>query len=162
MTNIIIPDAGDWADLTDDARVKRDRAAAEKEYSDLTMDQVKHLRKKAKDDLFFLGYGVLGYELMSPKLHGHLASWLKATRSEQYRILLLPRGHYKSTIKTISESVQMALPNDDGVVEEHPWCLGPDIKLLLSHENRESASRLLFEIAEAFLKKPMMIALFNE
>jgi hypothetical protein len=162
MSNIIVPGQAEWDDLTDDARVSKDRAAAEKAHRDLTMDQVKHLRKKAKDDLFFLAYGVLGYELMSPKLHGHLSSWLKSTRNEQYRLLLLPRGHYKSTIKTISESVQMALPNDDGIVEEHPWCLGPDIKLLLSHENRESASRFLFEIAEAFLKKPMMLALFPE
>lgn len=157
-----MPEERDWTVLTDDARVSRDRAAAEKKYADLTVDQVRHLRQKAKSDLFFLGYGVLGYDLLSPKLHGHLSSWLAATRKEQYRLLLLPRGHYKSTLCTIAESVQMALPNDDGVVEEHPWVLGPDVKILLAHENRESASRFLFEVAEAFLKKPMMLALFPE
>jgi hypothetical protein len=33
---------------------------------------------------------------------------------------------------------------------------------MLSHENRESASRFLFEIAQAFMAKPLMLALFPE
>lgn len=148
--------------LSDEEALKKRREAAEEEHRDLTMSQVKHLRKKAKDDLFFLSKGVLEYDLLSTRLHGHLSTWLRATRNEQYRLLLLPRGHYKSTIKTISESVQMALPNDGEIVPEHPWVLGPNTKILISHENRESASRFLFEIAEAFLKKPMMLALFPE
>lgn len=155
-------DQADFDALADDAEVSKRREAAESQYRDLTIHQVKHLRQKAKDDLFFLSKGVLEYDLLSPRLHGHLSTWLRATRNEQYRLLLLPRGHYKSTIKTISESVQMALPNDGGIVTAHPWCLGPNGKILISHENRESASRFLFEIAEAFLKKPMMLALFPE
>lgn len=152
----------DWDALSDEDQVKIRREAAEEEYADFTMDQVKHLRKKCKQDLYFLTKGILGYDLLSPKLHGHLASWLEKTRNEQYRMILLPRGHYKSTEKTISESVQMALPNDDGVVGEWPYNLGTSIKLLLAHENRESASRFLFEIAQAFLSNPLILALFPE
>lgn len=155
-------DQSDFDRLADEEELSQRRGAAEQKYRDLSVSQVTNLRQKCKDDLFFLAKGPLEYELMSPHLHGHLSSWLRATRSEQYRILLLPRGHYKSTIKTISESVQMALPNDGGVVGAYPWNLGPNVKLLLSHENRESASRFLFEIAEAFLSKPLMLALFPE
>ena len=153
------PEQEDFDHLSDN--ISLHRAEAEKKYDDLSMEQVKHLRRKAKEDLFFLCYGILGYDLLSPGLHGHLCSWLEATRSEQYRVLLLPRGHYKSTVKTIGESIQMALPNDADL-QDHPWNLGPDIKLLIAHENRESASRFLFEIAEAFLRKPLMLALFPE
>lgn len=155
------PQEEDFTVLAQEEYVSKRRKEAEHEYRDLTMAQVKHLRKRAKTDLFFLSYGILGYDLVSPKLHGHLASWLEQTRNKQYRILLLPRGHYKSTIKTISESVQMALPNDAGL-DDWPYCLGPDIKMLIAHETRESASRFLFEIAEAFLSKPLMLALFPE
>ena len=152
----------DFDRLADEQELAKRRGDAENKYRDLTMSQVSSLRQRCKDDLFFLAKGPLEYELMSPKLHGHLASWLRATRGEQYRILLLPRGHYKSTIKTITESIQMALPNDGNIVNAYPWNLGPNVKLLLSHENRESASRFLFEIAEAFLSKPLMLALYPE
>ncbi len=151
-----------WSALGDEDQTKKLREQGEKQYDDLSMDQVKHLRLRAKSDLFFLSRGVLGYELMSPRLHGHLCSWLEATRRVQYRILLLPRGHYKSTTKTITESVQMALPNDNGIIEAWPYSLGPSIKLLLSHENKESASRFLYEIAQAFLQNPLLMALFPE
>jgi phage terminase large subunit-like protein len=91
---------------------------------------------------------------------------LEQTRGERYRIKLLPRGHYKTTIDTIAESVQIALPNEDGrgqiIVPEHPWSLGPNVKILIEHETREGASRALYEISEAFLRKPLMLALFPE
>ena len=60
-------------------------------------------------------------------------------------MILLPRGHYKSTVSTIGESVQIALPNDAGA-EDHPFHLGPNVKVLLAHEVRETASKFLYEI----------------
>lgn len=151
----------DWEEVTSPSSVGSARAKGEEELSDLTNDQVQHLRKRAKNDLFFLAYGLLEYDLLSTNLHGHLCQWLRATRDQQYRMILLPRGHYKSTLVTISDAIQMALPNDAGV-QAHPYSLGPNIKMLLAHENRESASRFLFEITEAFMKKPMMVGLFPE
>lgn len=153
---------GDFDDLSDEEELSKRRKAAEEKHKNLTMSQVNHLRRKAKEDLYFLSKGPLEYELLSARLHGHLCSWIHASRTDQYRLLLLPRGHYKSTVSTIAESVQIALPNVDNVLDVYPWNLGPNVKLLLAHENRESASRFLFEVAEAFLKKPLMLALFPE
>jgi phage terminase large subunit-like protein len=150
-----------WSELADDEAVSKARKAAEQEYRDLTTDQLKALRIRAKKDLYFLAYGILGYDLASPRLHGSLCRWTERTRGTQYRLLLLPRGHYKSTFCTISESIQTALPDLLGD-QPYPWNLGSDVKLLLGHENRESASRFLFEIGEAFLRKPLMLALFPE
>lgn len=108
----------------------------------------------------------MGYDLLSVGLHGDYCHWLEKTRGERYRVKLLPRGHYKTTVDTIGESIQIALPNrnanDEIIVPEYPWTLGPDVKILLAHETREGASRALFEIADAFLGKPLMLALFPE
>lgn len=124
------------------------------------------MRRRAKHDLFFLVSGVLEYDLLSVELHGHFCNWLEKTRGERYRVKLLPRGHYKTTVDTIGESVQIALPNEDAlgqvIVPEYPWTLGTNVKILLAHETREGASRALFEIADAFLGKPLMLALFPD
>lgn len=155
------PNESDWGSLIDDREISRRREAAEVKYRDLGSDKISYLRRRAKSDLFFLASGPLQYDLLTPKLHGHLCKWMKATQEEQYRLILLPRGHYKSTLITIAESIQMALPNE-AEVQAHPYNLGPNIKLLIGHENRESASRFLYEIVEAFTAKPLMLALFPE
>lgn len=154
-------DEPDWESLEDIEQLKDARNKAEKKWGGLTSDQAEHLRKLAKRDLFFLCSGPLEYDRLSTGLHGHYCRWLEETRKEKFRLSLLPRGHYKSTIKTIGESVQIALPNDAGL-DVHPWNLGPNVKLLIAHENRESASRFLYEIAAAFMRKPLMMLLFPE
>lgn len=153
--------AGEWNRLLDKDNLKRRRHDAETQYRDLSQDEIAYFRKKAKNDLWFLAYGLLEYDLLSPKLHGSVCNWLRDTRDAQYRTLLLPRGHYKTTVATISETVQMALPNETGT-EAHPYHLGPNAKILLAHENRESAARFLIEVGQAFLEKPAMLAFFPE
>lgn len=156
------PNEGDWGQLTDEALLSERREKAEEKLQDLTNDQIQYLRRRCKTDLFFLANGPLEYDLLSPGLHGSYARWLEKTRAtNRFRLQLLPRGHYKSTIGTITESVQLALPTD-GLELPYPWDLGTAIKILIAHENRESASRFLFEIVEAFMSKPIMLALYPE
>lgn len=156
-----VPESVDWAKLIDEDLISSRRAAAEQYYSNLSTDQFTYIRRRAKTDLFFLANGILEYELLSESFHGHYCQWLKAMWGKQYRMTLKPRGHYKSTVNTIADSVQMALPNCADVLER-PYCYGPDNKILLAHENRESASRFLFEITEAFIAKRAMLAFFPE
>ena len=161
MAQIINPSDEAWSVLLDDDTLNKRRDEAEYKYRDLSGSQIKDLRKLAKTDLFFLANAVLGYELLSEDFHGHYTQWLAKVKGERYRMTLFARDHYKTTINTISDSIQMALPNDAGVTD-WPYCLGPDVKILLSHENRESASRFLYEITQAFRAKPFMLALFPE
>lgn len=154
-------DSLDWSGLTDSEDLSTRREQAEEQYKDLSREEIDYLRRRAKNDLYFLAHGILGYDLISPNLHGHLCRWMKKTQDYQYRLILLPRGHYKSTIVTIADTIQIALPNDADI-EDYPHLLGPNAKILLAHENRESAARFLFEVAEAFLAKPAMLALFPE
>jgi len=149
--------------MVDEQTVSAQRKKGEERLKELTNDQVKHLRKRCKDDLFFLCTGPLEYDLLSPNFHGSYTRWLGRTRNNRFRIQLLARGHYKSTIATIGESCQIALPCDGREDEiEYPWSLGPTVKILIGHENRESAARFLFEITEAFMSKPLMLALYPE
>ena len=112
------PTAEDFDALADEKELSKRRAAAEDKFKDLGGDDLTFMRKWAKKDLFFLTNTMLEFDLLSPKLHKHYCKWKERTRGKQYRIELLPRGHYKTTINN-GESIQIALPND-GAVTEYP------------------------------------------
>jgi len=156
-----LPTDSDWAALIDEEKLTERRRAAEQEYRDLDSETIAHMRRRAKSDLFFLNHALLGWDLMSEDLHGSLCYWLNGTGGMQFRMIVLPRLHYKSTVITEGDSIQKALP-DDGRVAKYPGSLGTNIKILLTHETREMASRFLYGIASAFMSKPLMLALFPE
>lgn len=149
------------ADLADEASLSKRRADAEMQFRDLDSNALHQMKRRAKTDLFYLTSVILGHDLLSIRLHGHYCKWKEKTRRYRYRLELLPRNHYKTTVNA-SESVQIALPNVDDVAMDYPWTLGPNVKMLISHETERGASRMLVDIAEAFLSKPLMLALFPE
>lgn len=151
-----------WSVLLDEDHLTQQRRVAEDKYKDFTGSQIKKMRILCKSDLYFLANGALEYDLLSQDFHGHYTQWLRSTWGERYRMTLFARDHYKSTINTIADSIQMSLPNVDGLIDAWPYSLGPNVKILLAHENRESASRFLYEITRAFLDKPLMLALFPD
>lgn len=117
-------------------------------------------RKAAKDDLFFL-CSILGYDRLSTRFHGHFCSWLQSARESRFRMVLLPRGHYKSTIMTIAEAIQIILPDD---TKEQPWPrnLGTDCRLLIAHETELGAQRFLYAITSQIISNPVLRGLFPE
>ena len=133
---------------------------AKSKYSNLSSEKIANLRRLAKTDLFFL-CNLLGFDKLSENFHGHFCNWLEKTRFEQFRLVLLPRGHYKSTIMTIAEAIQIVLPDDKG---DQPWPrnLGTDCKLLICHETDKGASRFLGAIQQQILTNPLMLALFPD
>jgi predicted phage terminase large subunit-like protein len=150
----------EFGTLFDEKAITKARKEAEHKYRDISSIQLDSLRRKCKNDLFFLAQA-LGYTRLTPRLHGDYTSWLTKWRGYQYKLSLLPRGHYKSTCDTIVDSVQMVLPNVADV-KEHPYCLGPNATILLAHEVREKASGFLFEITAAFTRNPLILTLFDE
>lgn len=147
--------------LKDQSNITLARKKAEKKYENLTNDEIKFFRAKCKNDLFFLSRGPLGYNKLSPNLHGDLCTWLKSTRGKQFREILLPRGHYKSTICTISDSIQIALP-DDSNSSVWPRNIGTSVRILIAHETDKMAGRFLFSISSHFLSNPALMGLFPE
>lgn len=123
------------------------------------IEKINLLRRKSKTDLYFLATTILGYNKLSPGLHGHFSTWMRRTAGKQWRLILLPRGHYKSTITTIADSIQIALP-DDGGNEPYPRNLGPEVRVLIAHEGKEHAARFLTSITSHFTTNPLLMALY--
>lgn len=157
----MLPEHSDdeWKDLLNPAKVKAAQKAAEKKYEQLSSDEVTYLRKRCATDKFFLGYGILGYSRLSPKLHGHICDWLSRTQEEQYRLILEPRAHFKTSVVTIVDSIQAVLPNEDA-----PWPrnLGTNCRILYGHESHEGSTRFLFETTRHFCSNPLLMGLFSE
>lgn len=135
------------------------QAQSENLAAEMSMEHYKSLQISAKSNLFFLCTGILGFDRLSPRLHGDLCGWMKDNEDEQFREILLPRGHFKSTVATIGDSIRLTLPD---VTENEPWpsCLGTDIRLLIAHEAREQAARFLFAITQAYLSNILLRSLF--
>lgn len=146
--------------LVDDKAISAARKVAENQYRNFTSDEIGYMRRRAKTDLFYLST-LLEYDKLTVDLHGDFCNWYEGTKGKSFKLELWPRGHYKSTLITISDSVQIALPNIANV-QTFPHCLGPSVKLLIAHEVRETAADFLFEITKAFTRKPALLALFPE
>ena len=144
----------------DEGAMGEARSRGEKSLDHLTLDQIAQIRARCKNDLMFLAT-ILEYDLLSVPFHGHMCRWLEDTRDVQKRELLAPRGHYKSTIATVTDGIQISLPDEAGV-GLHPYSLGPNVKLLIVHEKRDTAASFLFEIAMAFARKSTFMALWPE
>lgn len=86
---------------------------------------------------------------------------MQKTWLDQFRLILLPRSHFKTTICTISHSIQLALTDDTGKLP-YPYNLGPSIRIALFHEAATSAKEFLGEIANHFFSNPILLALFPE
>ncbi|KKK51227.1 hypothetical protein LCGC14_3117050, partial [marine sediment metagenome] len=169
------PTDEEWESLLRPDRLDRAQEEAKKRRDALDEDEIKELQTLAKTDTFFLAYSILGYTKLTTKFHGHFCAWLDKTRTEKkiideevsdellwlYRLTLLARSHFKSTIKTITGAVQLALPDVSGK-EAYPFDLGTNIRVLLGHEAHAGSQRFLYEITGHFTGNPKLIALFPE
>lgn len=142
---------------------------AENKQKKLSKEEWYALRVRAKKDLFFLCYGVLGYDRLSENLHGNFCTAIRESEHYRFRLFLMPRGHFKTTIKVIAHSIQEALPydaewdsHDDSYVPSWPAILGPDIRILIAHETDKGAGRHLFQISTQILTNTTLMMLFPE
>ena len=147
--------------LTDRDLLKERQEKAEKAMAGISHDEWLMLRRRAKSDLYFLCYGVLGYRKLAINLHGNLATWMQNTDSEQFREILLPRSHYKSTIATVGDGIRIALPDDSGV-SLWPRNLGPNVRVVIGHEVHDMAARFVGSITSHFMSNPVLMGLFPE
>lgn len=154
MDEIIIPPPPTSEDILIAQRL------AEKRRKGFSDDDLRKLRIKAKWDLFFLTHGVLGYDKLSVNLHGSLCAWMERHRHIQFRLMLMPRGHYKSTVNN-ADSIQTVLPDDTGNAI-YPYNLGTNARLCISHDTATMAQKFLRIITQHFCTNPLLMALFPE
>lgn len=151
----------DLDDLVDPQHLSERRDKAEKFASSYTHDEWLMIRRRAKADPYFLCYGVLGYNKLSVNLHGDLCTWMVNTDNEQFREILLPRSHYKSTVLTVGDSIRIALPDDAGV-SPYPRNLGTNVRICIGHETHDMAARFLSSITTHFMSNITLMSLFPE
>lgn len=150
-----------WDELTSQESIDKARQEGDRLTGELLSSDVDALRWRAKHDLFFLVTSILGYKDLSINLHGHLCKWLTETEDDRFRLTLLPRSHFKTTVVTIGDSIRISLPSDDEN-DIYPYNLGTDVRILLAHESAFGSSRFLYEITNHFCNNPLLMALFPE
>src|SRR5258706_11609870 len=91
------PTEEEWQAVLSQKTIDKARLSAERQYGKKSADEISYLRHLCATDAYFLGYTILGYKRLSPKLHGNLLGWMNRTRAEQYRMILEPRSHFKTT-----------------------------------------------------------------
>jgi len=153
-----------WSSLVSQESIDNVRRAAESKYSYLAQEDIDYFRWKTKNDLYYCTDAVLGYKKVVPHLHGSITQWLYRTWHDLYRMILLPRSYFKTTVITIADSIQISLPSISGdESSRHPVrSLGPNSRILLGHESHTGSSRFLYEITAHFCANPKLMALFPE
>lgn len=124
------------------------RSEVDERLEELNGSQVEHLRDRVKTDLFLLSQGILQYDQVEEYAHGALCQFLVHERSNR-RMVLMPRGHLKTTICTISDSIRLTLVN-------------PNVRILIQNEVLENAVSFLREIKNHWENNKLLKFLFPE
>jgi hypothetical protein len=161
--------------LLEEETLTKNRNTAYQKSKELSEEQRRKYRIRAKRDLFFLCYSILGNNRLSPNLHGHLCAHVQKTAYRRFHEYLLFRGGFKSTILTIGKNIQTVLPVEeadlkydgwwlDGEQSEMPYPanLGTDCRILIGHETHEGSARFLYAITSHFLSNVLLMGLFPE
>lgn len=71
------------------------------------------VRQRCRESLFVTASILCGFKDLTPRLHGYVAKWVEENiRSGRRRMMLvLPRGHLKSSIVTVAGSIWMVVNN---------------------------------------------------
>lgn len=106
------------------------------------------MREHAKNSLYFLAKGILGFSWLMPHIHLDVAELLE-NRNKRRKKFVLPRGWLKTTVCTVAYPIFRAI-ND------------PNIRILLAQNNRDNARKKLKQIRELWEQNQLLRALFPE
>jgi len=88
--------------------------------------------KKGRDDLYYLGKTILNYDRMREKPHRELTDFLENSK-RRTKVIMMPRGSFKSSVVTIGYSIQRMIKN-------------PDVRILISSETQSNAIKFVGEV----------------
>lgn len=125
------------------------------EISAIDETQRDYLRNVASHDLYILGKGILGYPDVTKHAHRDFCTFFQNVPEGPEgpilrRLGLMPRGHLKSTLATITDSVRIVLENPDTA------------RVLIANETASTAIKFLTEIKGHFEKNKLLRGLFPE
>lgn len=119
------------------------------EVQGLSAQDLQDLRELFKTDLYFASKGILGYDQLREEAHRPLCDYLTYDDAMR-KMVLMPRGHLKSTIATVSRSIQKAVKAPD----TYRGCI--------QNEVATKADLFLWEIKQHWEKNEVLKALFPE
>jgi hypothetical protein len=108
--------------------------------------QVAAIRDMCRSSLKFLCKEFLGMSKWDDKLHDSLAAYLE--NSGKYKLILIPRGHLKSSIVTVGYAIQSLLRN-------------PDERILIRNAVWDQARRFLWQI-QGYLEDSQLPLIFGK
>ncbi len=115
------------------------------------MDQKRKLfeiAKKGRDDLYYLGKEILGYDRMRPKPHRELGDFLNKSK-KRTKLILMPRGSFKSTVVTVAATIQKLIQD-------------PKKTILISSETQANAIKFVSEIKNHLEVNPRFRGLYGD
>jgi len=105
-----------------------------------------NLRERAKGSLYFLAKGVLGFDKFT-NLHVGVCEFLE--HEALRKLLILPRGHYKTTASSIAYPIWLSI-ND------------PNIRVLIASSTSTNAQKILSVVRAKWERCEMLRWLFPE
>jgi hypothetical protein len=113
----------------------------------LSPDQLADIRRRAESDLFYFAKGILNYNYLDEEFHGPIAKFLQS--GVQRKLVALPRGHFKTTLGTISYAIWRAVKD-------------PAIRVLISNATATNAEKFLEAIKTQFESNGLLRAIWPE
>lgn len=107
----------------------------------LSKEELLKLRYKCEHDLRFLAVDICGMTAWQDGLHDDLAKFLEEPTEK--KLILIPRGHLKSSLVTVVWSIQQILRN-------------PNIRILITNAVRDLALQFLREITGLLTDKSLL------
>lgn len=105
------------------------------------------LRERCKTDLKFLAKNICGMSAWEDTLHNDLADFLEHPVDK--KLILIPRGHLKSSLITVVWTIQQVLKN-------------PNIRILITNAVWDTARLFLREISGLLTDKSLLSELFGK
>lgn len=114
----------------------------------LPVDVREDIAEHGRNDLYFFAKGILGYRDMAERCHGPLCVFLNDNPA-RFKLVLMPRGHFKTSVATISGVLQRAVRD-------------PNRRILMGNETSTNAERFLLAIKQHIETNPVFRALYSE
>lgn len=105
------------------------------------------MRRRSLESVYYLAKAVLGFKEFTSGLHLPLCDWVQAKPLR--KVLLVPRGHFKSSLGSIAFPIWLL-------------CNNPDTRILLANATATNASHFLRRIKSVFERNEIFRWLFPE
>jgi len=115
----------------------------------LTPEQIKNLRQKGRDSLFFFAFGILGFKDLEKSIHRPICQQIQDYEKNTRVKITLPRDWFKSTLASVSYPLWRAI-ND------------PNVRILIVQNSFNNATKKLQAIKQLVEKNEFFRALYPE